>query len=304
MLIEYETGNLEETEIPGMEWTRVVNDSVLSKECLTKPWLGTQYIGLNNQRWPFTDKLVRQAFNCAIDRQYINDAIFSGRYLLAKGVLPPDIPGYNEELTGYQFNQERARQLLSEAGFVDSDGDGIREKAGRKLEVEYRSWLATPLCNGWRRLWLPSCKKSACGYIKAMDAGPFLDAMEAGRTQMFRLGWLPDYGSGQLPICVFHSRNAGPAGMSRSTNERWTGCWTRLKDSRRERAGRAVPASGSNPGGGCTVGVYVPLHPKHPFETLRARTNDQYHGQICDAFDVCLVRQSGHSGMTEGQVCW
>jgi oligopeptide transport system substrate-binding protein len=214
LLIEYETGNLEETEIPGMEWTRVVNDSVLSKECLTKPWLGTQYIGLNNQRWPFTDKLVRQAFNCAIDRQYINDAIFSGRYLLAKGVLPPDIPGYNEELTGYQFNQERARQLLSEAGFVDSDGDGIREKAGRKLEVEYLIVAGNTTVQRVAEVVASQLQEVGVRVnIKAMDAGPFLDAMEAGRTQMFRLGWLPDYPDPDSFLYVlFHSRNAGPAG--------------------------------------------------------------------------------------------
>ena len=55
------------------------------------------------------------------------------------------------------------------------------------------------------------------------------------------------------------------------------------------------PASGSNPGGGCT-GVYVPLHQNIP--KPYARTNDQYHGRSVTPLTPCLVEQRA-SGMTE-----
>ncbi len=75
------------------------------------------YLGLTNTRPPFDNKLVRQAVNHAIDKQAIVDAFFEGRAQVAVNPMPPSISGYNDEITGYEYNPEKAKELLAEAGY-------------------------------------------------------------------------------------------------------------------------------------------------------------------------------------------
>ena len=67
-------------------------------------------------RPPFDKKEVRQAINYAIDKQAIVDSFFEGRAEIAKNPMPPSISGYNDEIEGYAYDPEKAKELLAEAG--------------------------------------------------------------------------------------------------------------------------------------------------------------------------------------------
>jgi peptide/nickel transport system substrate-binding protein len=87
---------------------------------------------------PFlTDKRVRQAFAHAVDREAIA-ALYgiSGRPTTNLLVAPPSLNSPNTEDL-YQYDLERAAQLLDEAGWVDTDGDGIRDRDGMRMSVLY-----------------------------------------------------------------------------------------------------------------------------------------------------------------------
>ena len=84
------------------------------------------------------DILVREALGYAIDRQAILDVSFDGYAATSQLFGPPGVLGqYADRIVGYDYDLDRARALLEEAGWKDSDGDGIREKAGRKLALEF-----------------------------------------------------------------------------------------------------------------------------------------------------------------------
>jgi peptide/nickel transport system substrate-binding protein len=69
---------------------------------------------------PLGDVRVRQALNHATDREAINQLIFEGESTVAWSLVPEDDPLYNDELTGiYEYDPERARTLLAEAGYPD-----------------------------------------------------------------------------------------------------------------------------------------------------------------------------------------
>jgi len=94
------------------------------------------YLGFNLKRAPFGDKRVRQAINYAIDKQEIIDGVLLG---LGEPVSSPYKPGTrwtNPELKPYPYDPARARQLLREAGYADSDGDGILDRDGKPLAFE------------------------------------------------------------------------------------------------------------------------------------------------------------------------
>src|SRR5690606_1049011 len=84
-----------------------------------RPSMNVGYLGLTTTREPFDDPKVRQAMNHAIDRQAIVDAFFEGRGEVAKNPMPPVISGYNDDIEGYEYDPEKAKALLEEAGLGD-----------------------------------------------------------------------------------------------------------------------------------------------------------------------------------------
>jgi peptide/nickel transport system substrate-binding protein len=85
----------------------------------------------------FTDLRVRQAFAHAIDREAIATLYgISGRPTTNLLVAPPSLDSPNTQDL-YPYDLERAAQLLDEAGWIDTDGDGIRDKDGRRMSVLY-----------------------------------------------------------------------------------------------------------------------------------------------------------------------
>jgi peptide/nickel transport system substrate-binding protein len=68
---------------------------------------------------PLTKKKVRQAINMAIDKQSIVDNIFMKSAIKAKNGIPPFMLGYNDAIEDYPYDPERAKTLLSEAGYPD-----------------------------------------------------------------------------------------------------------------------------------------------------------------------------------------
>ncbi len=94
------------------------------------------YMGFNLKRKPFDDVRVRQAINYAIDKQEIIDGVLLG---LGEPVASPYKPGTrwsNPKLKPYPYDPNKARALLREAGFADTNGDGILEKDGKPFSFE------------------------------------------------------------------------------------------------------------------------------------------------------------------------
>ncbi len=91
------------------------------------------YLGFNLKRPLFQDRRVREAIAYAIDRQEIVDGVLLG---LGETIASPYKPGtfwVNERLSPRPFDPERARALLAEAGWHDSDGDGVLDRNGRRF---------------------------------------------------------------------------------------------------------------------------------------------------------------------------
>lgn len=88
---------------------------------------------------PFlTDSLVRQAFALAVDRQTIADQLYGASGTVATNIIlsPKTFASPN---TTWEFSLEKAAALLDEAGWVDSDGDSIRDKDGVKLAILFQT---------------------------------------------------------------------------------------------------------------------------------------------------------------------
>jgi peptide/nickel transport system substrate-binding protein len=91
------------------------------------------YLGYNLTKELFQDVRVRQAISYAIDKNEIIDGVLLGLGHAATGPYKPDTWVYNEKVKRYAYSPEKAQALLAEAGWLDSDGDGVLDKDGQTL---------------------------------------------------------------------------------------------------------------------------------------------------------------------------
>ena len=99
--------------------------------------LQTYYVGYNLSDPIFGDQTVREAISSAVDKDAIVESIYGGLYDKADTFFSRNLPYCDVEQTIYNFDLDHANQILDEAGYTDTDGDGIREKDGVKLSASF-----------------------------------------------------------------------------------------------------------------------------------------------------------------------
>lgn len=92
------------------------------------------YLGYNLNNPLFQDKRVRKAISYAIDKQELVDGVLLGLGKTATGPYKPKTWVYNDKVERYDYNPRKARELLAEAGWKDTNGDGILDKGGKPFE--------------------------------------------------------------------------------------------------------------------------------------------------------------------------
>jgi peptide/nickel transport system substrate-binding protein len=90
-----------------------------------------KWMEMNVSQPPFDDVRVRQAMNYAVDKELIIEAIYGGRAVALPGPLSPYNNLVNTGLQPYAYDPDKALELLAEAGWTDSDGDGTLDKDGQ-----------------------------------------------------------------------------------------------------------------------------------------------------------------------------
>ncbi|MGD8191366.1 ABC transporter substrate-binding protein [Brevibacillus ginsengisoli] len=95
------------------------------------------YIEFNHKKPYFKDKRVRQALIYGLNRKQIIDTFYQGYGEVANVPTPPTSWAFNDEgINKYEYNLDKAKQLLDEAGWKVG-ADGNREKDGQKLKISY-----------------------------------------------------------------------------------------------------------------------------------------------------------------------
>lgn len=120
MFANFEKGELEDTFIPAEELERVQDSR--RYQFVRRPILGVRFLGVNTMPGPLANRLVRQAFSYAIDREALARDIQKNRYKPGYGFLPPGTYGYDPQFRLYSYDPERARTLLAKAGYPGGKG--------------------------------------------------------------------------------------------------------------------------------------------------------------------------------------
>lgn len=118
----------------------------------------TFYLWMNFDSPITSDSAVRKAIAMGIDKTGFVDTLLDGYGYTATGVFPDNFSFGEQNVTTESYDPEGAKQVLEEAGWTDTDGDGIREKDGQKLTIR---WLTYP-----SRQELPLLAESAQSTLK------------------------------------------------------------------------------------------------------------------------------------------
>jgi len=160
--------------------------SSFSRELQLTPELSFYYVGFNNEKAPFDDVKVRQAFCHAVDKERIISLILRGMVTEAEGILPPGMPGYDAKFEGLEFDLQKAKELIASSKYGDIEnlppititvpgyGNNISEYLGAII-ADWRENLGVDVS------------------VRQLESDNFLYHVSEESDEMFMLGWVADY---------------------------------------------------------------------------------------------------------------
>ena len=184
----YENDEIDITGIGLADLERVTDpEEELSKDVVeVPPSFSTSYIGFNVEEAPFDDVHFRRALNFAVDKQLVANAVFSDLVRPATGVIPPGFVGFNPDLEGLAFDEEKAKEELAKSKYADPE---TRPRIVITLPGTGGSpSLTTEVVADLRRRTLEGDVE-----IQQVEWATFLQDLHRNRLQAFSLAWQADY---------------------------------------------------------------------------------------------------------------
>ena len=168
------------------------------------PYLNTEYLGISMAKQPveaLKNKKVRQAINYAIDRKKIISYLRNGVGTAAEsGMIPIGVPCYDAvAVKGYNFDVEKAKKLLVEAGFPAGKGIGNIKLYCNPTYTDLITFISKQLAD--------------IGIFCTIENTPpaFLkESMRKNAVEFFRASWIGDYPDGENYLALFYSKNDAP----------------------------------------------------------------------------------------------
>ncbi len=178
-LVLYEQGKIDVCYVNSYALARVQDENnPLSNELTSVPQLAISYIGMNVTMPPFDDANVRKSFALLLDYERLRDVTWNGSIAIARGILPPGMPGYNPNIPQRETSIARAKELLKESKYgenlppIAAYGSGtlaiLRDVAEEELGVTFEI-------------------RNFENYAE------YLDALKQAEMPMYSTGWIADY---------------------------------------------------------------------------------------------------------------
>ncbi|MCS7219874.1 MAG: ABC transporter substrate-binding protein [Anaerolineae bacterium] len=204
-LTELEAGGVNFiVNVPPDELARLKQDPRFT--VVEQPGMHTWWIAFNHLKAPFNDKRVRQAMNHAVNKQAIVDNILKGTGILAINPLPPVVWSYTDDVPRYDYDPEKAKQLLAEAGYpngfscslwVPESGSGMQQPVTMSTAIQ-ADLKAVGI----------DCK------IEIFEWGTYLDKVivppEEAEYDLFAMSWIGDNGDPDNHLYILLSGDQWP----------------------------------------------------------------------------------------------
>lgn len=136
LMSQFEAGEIDFMDVPPVQIDSLdqwVDNGIAEKHTTLN--YGYSYLGYNNQMDMFSDKETRQALSHALNREEMVEAILQGEGEVAHAPMSPLSWAYPDDVAEFNYDPDRARELLAEAGWTEGS-DGILERDGERFSFQ------------------------------------------------------------------------------------------------------------------------------------------------------------------------
>ena len=176
---------------------------------INQPYLNTEYLGflldtskIKNKLSPVLNKKIRQAINYGFDRvkmmKYLRNSI--GEPAL-QGFIPKGLPGFIDEFKGFEYNPDKTRKLLIEAGYPNGEGLAPITLTTTADYLDLCEYIQQQLSQFGIEI-----------KIDVNTGATFRDMVANSKLEFFRGSWIADYPDAENYLALFYSKNHSPGG--------------------------------------------------------------------------------------------
>ena len=183
----YEVGDIDVADVDINYVDKVTDKSgQFYQELDIVPELSFSYIGFDHTKPPFDDVNIRRAFSMALDKDKLVSLTFKDTMQRADGILPPGIPGFNQNLVGLKFDVAKAKELIASSKYGSVAGlppitittmgwGGLISQSLEAIVHEWRQNLGVEV------------------KVRQLEPQRFLYRLKEEKDGMYYMGWVADY---------------------------------------------------------------------------------------------------------------
>ncbi len=196
----YETGEIDVAGVSINYIDKVMDEAgPFHQELAITPELSFSYIGFNHTKPPFDDVNIRLAFSYAVNKDKLISLMYRDMVERADGVLPPGMPGYNENLVGLGYDLSRAEELIKASKY-----GGVSNLPPITITVAGWGGLISSYLEAIIYEWQQNLGVDV--KVRQLEPERYYYYLMGEKDEMFEMGWIADYPHPQdfLDI-LFHS---------------------------------------------------------------------------------------------------
>jgi len=208
-------GDIDEMELNSDQWKSAEADPSVKRDIDLRRFykLSYNFIPWNTRTPALSDKRVRKALSMCLDRKAIIQHVYDGTARVVTGPYTPDQWAYNPDVAPVEFNPPAAKQLLSDAGWRDTDGDGILDHDKKPLKIEMIVPAGSKTSIEQAQIFQDALKQIGVVLVlQQLDNATLIGRVTEGKFEATFLSW--DLDLDPDLFAIFHSSQMPPQGQN------------------------------------------------------------------------------------------
>jgi peptide/nickel transport system substrate-binding protein len=188
-------GELDEMRLSTEQWKLYADDAGARQTVTFHQFyeMAFNFVAWNNRKPPLDSRDVRRALTMGIDRHAVVQYVYGGGARIMSGPYVPEQWAFNPEVSPLPYDPAEASRILEAAGWTDDDGDGVRSRDGKRLEIELLATAGDRTSVEQGQIYQDALKKIGVSIkVRTLESATLFERVLAGRYEGVFLGYTMD----------------------------------------------------------------------------------------------------------------